>query len=178
MKMSGTSEHTAFYIMIKSYLLCPLRERKVRVFPLACGFSPFCFDLQSLKSLFALFVFVRVNWVVSATHPWPICRRSQRAYGSTDQVLVLQRSRTESWLCIYWPSDLEWASLVAQMVNNLPAMQRPGFDPGPGRSPVIWPWPWINDQISWASHCQISCCLVHTLGIRVIESLSQTVRHW
>ena len=28
-----------------------------------------------------------------------------------------------------------WASLVAQMVKNPPAMQETGFDPGWGRSP-------------------------------------------
>ena len=34
-----------------------------------------------------------------------------------------------------YPLQNSWASLGAQLVENLPAMWRPGFDPGLGRSP-------------------------------------------
>ena len=32
----------------------------------------------------------------------------------------------------------EWASLMAQMVKNQPAMRKPRFYPGSGRSPGEW----------------------------------------
>jgi len=32
--------------------------------------------------------------------------------------------------------SLNWALLVAQMVKNLPAMRRPGFDPWIGKIPL------------------------------------------
>ena len=162
MKMSGTSEHTAFYVMIKSYLPCPLRDRKVRVFPLACGFSPFCFDLQSLKSLFALFLWELTEWYLLHVH-------DQYA----EEVREHMDQQTRFWSYKDQGQRLGFAFIDHLTLNGLPWWLR-----WSGRSPVFWPWPWINDQISWASRCQISCCLVHTLGIRVIESLSQTVRHW
>ena len=49
---------------------------------------------------------------------------------------------------IAYPLQSSWASLVAQLVKNLPAMQRPGFDPWLGKiprrreslpTPVFWP---------------------------------------
>ena len=49
---------------------------------------------------------------------------------------------------IGYPLQSSWASLVAQLVKNLPAMQRPGFDPWLGKiprrreslpTPVFWP---------------------------------------
>ena len=43
--------------------------------------------------------------------------------GNWDRDLVTQKSK--SIYCLY----LYWASLVAQMVKNLPAIRRPGFDP-------------------------------------------------
>ena len=49
---------------------------------------------------------------------------------------------------IGYPLQYSWASLVAQLVKNLPAMWRPGFDPWVGKipwrrerllTPVFWP---------------------------------------
>ena len=34
-----------------------------------------------------------------------------------------------------YPLQYSWASLVAQLVKNLPAMRRPGFDPLVGKIP-------------------------------------------
>ena len=36
---------------------------------------------------------------------------------------------------IGYPLQYSWASLVAQLVKNLPAMWRPGFDPWVGKIP-------------------------------------------
>ena len=49
---------------------------------------------------------------------------------------------------IGYPPQYSWASLVAQLVKNLPAMRRPGFNPWVGKihwrrkclpTPVFWP---------------------------------------
>ena len=68
--------------------------------------------------------------------------------------MLLKQFRVEHFL---WPSQINtvlsfnfpWASLVAQLVKNLPAMrERPGFDPWVGKipwrrerlpTPVFWP---------------------------------------
>ena len=36
---------------------------------------------------------------------------------------------------IGYPLQYSWASLVAQLVKNLPAIRRPGFDPWVGKMP-------------------------------------------
>ena len=40
-----------------------------------------------------------------------------------------------------YPLQYSWASLVAQLVKNPPAMQRPGFDPLVGKMP--WRMEWL-----------------------------------
>ena len=42
---------------------------------------------------------------------------------------------------IEYPLQHSWASLVTQLVKNLPAMQRPGFDPWVGKMP------WKRDKL-------------------------------
>ena len=39
-----------------------------------------------------------------------------------------------------YPLQYSWTSLVAQMVNNLPAIQETDFDPWVGKIPGIFPW--------------------------------------
>ena len=39
-----------------------------------------------------------------------------------------------------WATELAWASLMAQAVKNLPAMQRPGFNPWVGKIPGRRKW--------------------------------------
>ena len=43
-------------------------------------------------------------------------------------------------------AQYSWASLVAQLVRNLPAMWRPGFDPWVGK--ILWRWEWLPARVS------------------------------
>ena len=71
----------------------------------------------------------------------------ESAYGAGDPGLIsgLGRSSGEG---IGYSLQYSWTSRVAQMVKNLSAMQRPGFDPWVGKipwrrgrlpTPVFWP---------------------------------------
>ena len=51
------------------------------------------------------------------------------------------------WERIGYPLQYSWASLVAQLVKNLPAMWRPGFDPWVGNIP--WRREWISTPVFW-----------------------------
>ena len=50
-------------------------------------------------------------------------------------------SRRSSEKGIGYPLQYSWASLVAQLVKNLPVMWRPGFDPWVGKIP--WRREWL-----------------------------------
>ena len=59
-----------------------------------------------------------------------------------------------------YPLQYSWASLVAQTVKNLPAMQRPGFNPRVGTipwrrerppTPVFWPGEFHGLYSPWGS---------------------------
>ena len=65
--------------------------------------------------------------------------------GDTGSILVLGRSPGKG---IGYPLQYSWASLVAQLGKNPPAMREAGFDPWVGKipwrrerlpSPVFWP---------------------------------------
>ena len=48
---------------------------------------------------------------------------------------------------IGYPLQYFWASLVVQLVKNLPALQRPGFDPWVGKIP--WRREWLTTPGFW-----------------------------
>ena len=84
--------------------------------------------------------------------------------GDSTSISGLGRSTGEG---IGYPLQYSWASLVAQLVKNLPAMQeawgRPGFDPWVGKipwrrerlpTPVFWPGEFHGQHSPWV--CQES----------------------
>ena len=52
---------------------------------------------------------------------------------------------------------MQWASLVAQLVKNLPAMRRPGFDPWVGKIP----WRRKGNPLQYSGLENCMDCLVH-----------------
>ena len=57
--------------------------------------------------------------------------------GDPDSIPGLGRSPAEG---LGYPLQYSWASLLAHMVKNLPAMRRPGFDPWAGKIPWRRAW--------------------------------------
>ena len=57
---------------------------------------------------------------------------------------------------IDYPLQYSWASLVAQMVKNLPACGRPGFDPWVGKIPWRRVWQSVPIFLPGESHGQRS----------------------
>ena len=97
-------------------------------------------------------MFFLVQWRSFATTPScnslisQVCKKSACNAGDSASIPGLGRSAGEG---IGYPLQFSWASLVAQLVKNLPAMwERPGFDPWVGKipwrrerlpTPVFWP---------------------------------------
>ena len=54
-------------------------------------------------------------------------------------------SRRSSEKAVGYPLQYSWASLVAQLVKNLPVMRRPGFDPWVGKIP--WRREWLPTPV-------------------------------
>ena len=66
-------------------------------------------------------------------------------------------------------SYVHWASLVAQLVKNLPAVQRPGFSPWVGKVP--WRREWLPTPGFWPGE-------FHGRGADRLQSMGwQRVRH-
>ena len=49
---------------------------------------------------------------------------------------------------IGYPLQYSWASLVAQLVKNSPAMWETGFDPWVGK--ILWRREWLPTPVIWA----------------------------
>ena len=60
---------------------------------------------------------------------------------NTGDPSLIPRSERSTGEGIGYPLQHSWASLVTQLVKNLPAMQRPGFDPWVGKMP------WKRDKL-------------------------------
>ena len=66
---------------------------------------------------------------------------------------------------ISYPLQYSWASLVAQMVNNLPAMQRPGFDPWFGKIPLKKGMATHSSILTWKIPMDRGACRATVHGV-------------
>jgi len=60
---------------------------------------------------------------------------------------------------IGYPLQYSWASLVAQLVKNPPAMWETGFDPWVGKIP--WRREWLPTPVFWPGEFHRLDCIVH-----------------
>ena len=110
----------------------------------------------------------RVDWFYFLAVPWTLKSLLQH-HNSKASIL---------WDSAFFMVQLShpWASMVAQLVKNLPAMRRPGFYPWVGKipwrrerlpTPIFWPGelhglynPWGHKESDTAE--QLSLCHIHT----------------
>ena len=101
--------------------------------------------------------------------------------GDPGSILVLGRSPGKG---IGYPFQYSWASPVAQLVKNLPAIERPGFDPCVGKiplrrerlhTPVFWPGefhglysPWGHKESDTTERISLSLSSLAELNTKVI----------
>ena len=80
---------------------------------------------------------MNVHWhiIMLKSPPWYACCESGQM-STSHRILAALKSSISHWLPqLPLPWGFTRASMVAQLVKNLPAMQEPGFSPWSGRSP-------------------------------------------
>ena len=92
--------------------------------------------------------------------------------GDSSLIPGLRRSAAEG---IGYPLQYSWASLVVELVKNLPACGRPGFNPWVGKIP--WRREMLSTQLFWTGEFHVLCSPWGHKESDMTEQLSLSLWH-